>query len=92
MLLAHDLEIALLKALEVKSDIPSEEIQAILNRFDFSHYELHHFQWVSLFVNLLNNLWLFNQNRVDKGHKLVLKSLTSLKELAVEKSGVINVQ
>ena len=78
MLLSYNLETALLEALEVKTHISSQEIQAILNRLDFAHNKLHDLKRVPLLMNLLNDLRLFNQNRVDKGHQLVLERLSRL--------------
>jgi hypothetical protein len=43
MLLANDLEVALLEALEIKPDVASKEVQTVLNRFNFTDHQLYNF-------------------------------------------------
>lgn len=84
VLLPHNLEIALLEALEVEAHISCQEVQAILNWFDFTDYKLHDLQRVSLLVNLFDYLWLFNQNRVNERYKFVFKGFSCFKQLSIE--------
>jgi hypothetical protein len=66
MLLSDNLEIALLKTLEVKSHKTGQKVETILNGFNFAYNQLNDFKRVALFMQLLNYVRLFNQNRVDE--------------------------
>lgn len=91
-LLSGYLEIALLQSFEIVHAVVSEEVETKLDAFDFFHDELYDLEGVSLLVNLLDNVRLFNQDRMDELDKFVFKRKAFLPELAVEHSSVVDIE
>ena len=72
-LLPCDSKVALLKAFEVVHAIFSEEIETELDTLYLFDDKFDDLQRVALLVDLLNDVRLLDQDRVDELHKLVLK-------------------
>ena len=90
-MLPRDLKVALLQSLEVIDAVVGQEVQTELNAFDLFDDKLNDLQWVSLLMNLLNNFWLFNENRVDKLDQFVLEGEPFLAQLTVEHARIVDV-
>ena len=61
-LLASDLELALLKALEVIHAVLCQEVETVLDTFDFLDYKLDYLQRVALLMDLFNDRRFFDED------------------------------
>ena len=91
-LLACHLEVALLETLEIGHAVVSQKVETELHRLDFLDDKLDNLQRIALLVNLLNHVGLLHEDAVNELHKLVLKSVPLLAQLAVEHTCVVNVE
>ena len=91
-LLASHLEVTLLETLEIGLAVIGQEVEAKLHRLDFFHDKLDNLQRVALLVDLLDYIRLLHENAVNELHKLVLKGVPFLAQLAVEHTRVVNVE
>ena len=92
VLLTHNLKARLLQPLEIELDKASQEIEAVLDRLDFTHDQFDHFKWIPLLVQLLDHMRFLHQNRMDERHQFMLKCLSRFQKLTMEEPSIVNIE
>ena len=77
MLTCH-LKVAFLEAFKIVHTVLGQEVETVLNTFNFFDHELDDLQRVALLMDLLDDCWLLDKDGMDELDQLVLEGVPFL--------------